>query len=227
MTTLTLVEKKEELETLYNQLLMQHESLPSEIHKHWNNEAMNTIDAGLMKIEKELTITIETPEMESENVDGLSESFFYLEKELFNKKNHYETVINEVSRTNKNEVVIRSKVNVDDETIFTFRNVYVETTYNIKTGKMKSKATDYNHRKDVVPAKQQIEEFISHLLTQKMEYKEDISEAKHLTTMYYYNLLKQKGYDYKTTNELDVMVSFQDKTVREVHTWYSEQNKTA
>ena len=61
-----MLKRKEEWENLYNTLLMQHESLPSEIHKHWNNEAMKCIDEALMKLEKELSIVIETPEVEEE-----------------------------------------------------------------------------------------------------------------------------------------------------------------
>ena len=80
-----LIEKKMELETLYNQLLMQHESLPSEIHKEWNQKAMDCIDEGLSKIEKELTIELEFPAHEEVETDTTEESTVapdYYEKNL-------------------------------------------------------------------------------------------------------------------------------------------------
>lgn len=49
-----------ELEELYNTLLMQHESLPSDIHRDWNQKAMDTIDEALIKHANEQIIIIDT-----------------------------------------------------------------------------------------------------------------------------------------------------------------------
>lgn len=55
-----------ELENLYNTLLMRHDDLPSEIHKHWNTQAMESIDTYLSNNIPTILIEIE---QEIENVE--------------------------------------------------------------------------------------------------------------------------------------------------------------
>jgi len=52
------LEMKQDLENLYNQLLLQHNSLPSDAHREWNTLAMQAIDVKLSELEKEFTIDI-------------------------------------------------------------------------------------------------------------------------------------------------------------------------
>lgn len=79
---------KEELDALYNKLLMQHESLPSEVHKEWNTQAMETVDAKLTELERELTIDIEAPVFEEEQAEKVTTH------KMIEKVQHYIPVLN-------------------------------------------------------------------------------------------------------------------------------------
>ena len=81
---------KEELEALYNKLLMQHESLPSEVHKEWNTQAMEVVDAKLMELERELTIDIEAPVFEEVETDQTEK----VTHKMIEKVQHYVPVLN-------------------------------------------------------------------------------------------------------------------------------------
>lgn len=225
-----LLEKKIELETLYNQLLMQHESLPSEIHKEYNQKAMNCIDEELSKIEKELAIELEFPtceevEVVAENKVSKAEKAHYIQSNLKGFENYFKTKIYSVEyykNHNENEVIINSCVNVNQD-YYERTFVEIETTYNINTGKMKSKAVNTCKRKDIAPAKKQIEEIIIHHLKNNDMYIGDYREARDMTTAYYYNLLKLNGFSVNVTNELDNLVNHKMLSVKEITDWVTKK----
>ncbi len=119
MTTQTsLLEKKIELETLYNQLLMQHESLPSEIHKEWNQKAMDCIDEGLTKLEKELTIEI-----------GLSDS----EVEMVKDESSVNIEVNTELEIVKTELYNKQLVTTEETEDEVIKNIYTLDQYGWET----------------------------------------------------------------------------------------------
>lgn len=228
-----LLEKKMELETLYNQLLMQHESLPSEIHKEWNQKAMDCIDEGLTKIEKELTIEfdfsshgeVEKAETVKENKISKAEKAHYVQSNLKGFENYFKTKIYSVEyykNHNENELIINSRVNVNQD-YYERDFVEIETVYNINTGKMKSKAVSSCKRKDIAPAKKQIEEIILHHLKSNDMHTVDYRESRDMTSAYYYNLLKTNGYGVNVTNELDNLVNHKMLSVKDIADWVTEK----
>lgn len=225
-----LVQQKEALENLYNRYLLEILPLAKTAEKIKNVEAtMKSLDEVLYEVDKLLTVELvtgfevveeEAQDTESEEAETNTQTAHYLQQ-LQGISNFVGTKIETVVKdeNNKYQVKIYSKVNTDMYNDISNRKVWTETTYNFKTGKMKTKATQYNYRKDIKEAKEQIEMLIAHTIEENRAYKEDLSEALKMTTFYYYKLLKAQGYESGVTNQLDVLVNIEGVAVQQVEEW--------